>query len=100
MESMFAFRVAGISHCQAAASRCVVGDAVRLMAEPHNPFDSNAIRVDVRGEKIGYVPREQTSSLRSFAPEFESAVVRVEGVLGGGSGFLTGIEIVVEDRSE
>jgi hypothetical protein len=28
-----------------------------LVPEPHNPHDSNAVRVDVAGEHIGYVPK-------------------------------------------
>lgn len=31
--------------------------AVTLVREPDNPHDANAVRVDWRGEKIGYLPR-------------------------------------------
>jgi hypothetical protein len=96
MNGSFSFRVAGISYCQAAASRCRVGDEVLLVPEPANRFDPQAIRVDVRGEKIGYVPREQTAALRQFNPLFQSAKASVRSVLGGSDGYLTGIDVTVD----
>ena len=34
-----------------------VGDALTLAREPNNPYDANAVRVEWRGHKLGYVPR-------------------------------------------
>jgi len=34
-----------------------VGDALTLVREPDNPHDPKAVRVEWRGEKLGYVPR-------------------------------------------
>ncbi len=34
-----------------------IGDPLDLVREPDNPFDSNAVRVDWQGHKLGYVPR-------------------------------------------
>jgi hypothetical protein len=34
-----------------------VGDALTLVREPQNPHDSNAVRVDWKGQPLGYVPR-------------------------------------------
>ena len=34
-----------------------VGDRLALIREPANPYDPNAIRVDWRDVKLGYVPR-------------------------------------------
>ena len=34
-----------------------VGDALTLVREPANPHDSNAVRVEWRGQRLGYVPR-------------------------------------------
>lgn len=34
-----------------------VGDALTLVREPHNAYDSNAVRVEWRTHKLGYVPR-------------------------------------------
>jgi putative membrane protein len=39
------------------------GDPLRLVREPGNPHDRNAIRVEWRGFKLGYVPRSQNASV-------------------------------------
>lgn len=100
MSSPFTFRVAGISYCQEAAMHAFVGDEVRLIAEPNNPYDRNAIRVEIRGSKVGFVPRDMTEALRSFEPGFETSVARVALVVGGGDGYYRGIEVSVERRAE
>ena len=40
-----------------------VGDALTLVREPDNPHDSNAVRVEWRGHKLGYVPRRENRSV-------------------------------------
>jgi len=40
-----------------------VGDPLTLTREPDNPYDPNAVRVDWRGEKLGYVPRADNADL-------------------------------------
>lgn len=39
------------------------GETLTLVREPHNPHDSNAVRVDWRGQTLGYVPRRQNAAL-------------------------------------
>jgi hypothetical protein len=39
------------------------GEALTLIREPDNPHDGNAVRVDWRGYKLGYVPRRQNVAL-------------------------------------
>jgi hypothetical protein len=39
------------------------GDALELVREPDNPHDANAIRIEWRGRKIGYVPRRENEHL-------------------------------------
>jgi hypothetical protein len=36
-----------------------VGDALRLVREPQNPHDANAVRIEWRGEMLGYLPRRE-----------------------------------------
>lgn len=39
--------------------RCAIGEQIRLIPEPHNPYDRNAIMVcRISGEQIGYLPRQ------------------------------------------
>jgi hypothetical protein len=39
------------------------GDALELVREPDNPHDANAVRVDWRGRKLGYVPRRENAAI-------------------------------------
>jgi hypothetical protein len=40
-----------------------VGDPLELEREPDNPHDRNAVRVQWRGRKLGYVPRRENAAL-------------------------------------
>lgn len=40
-----------------------VGDALELVREPDNAYDPNAVRVEWRGRKLGYVPRSENGAL-------------------------------------
>ena len=39
-----------------------VGQKLALIREPENPYDRDAIRIEWRGEKIGYVPRPDNAA--------------------------------------
>jgi hypothetical protein len=39
------------------------GDALELVRERDNPYDGNAVRVEWRGHKLGYVPRRDNAAL-------------------------------------
>jgi hypothetical protein len=39
------------------------GETLALVREPDNQHDANAVRVDWRGHKLGYVPRRQNAAL-------------------------------------
>lgn len=40
-----------------------VGDSLALTREPDNRHDRNAVRVDWRGEKLGYLPRAENRAV-------------------------------------
>jgi hypothetical protein len=40
-----------------------IGDALRLVREPANPHDANAIRIEWDGRMLGYVPRRENAHL-------------------------------------
>jgi hypothetical protein len=40
-----------------------LGDPLELVREAENPSDANAVRVDWRGRKLGYVPRRENAAL-------------------------------------
>lgn len=39
------------------------GDALQLVREPGNAYDANAVRIDWRGHKLGYVPRSDNTDI-------------------------------------
>jgi hypothetical protein len=57
------------------------GDRLQLVREPDNPYDANAVRVEWRGVKLGYVPRRDNAAVarqldRGAALEARVAEVR------------------------
>lgn len=57
------------------------GDALTLVREPDNPHDPFAVRVEWRGQKLGYLPR---SDNRAVAEEMDRGTA-----IGGRIGKLT-----------
>ena len=57
--------LAGFRYAEAAAvwPDLATGDALDLVREPDNPHDANAVRVEWRGRKLGYVPRAENAAL-------------------------------------
>lgn len=57
--------LAGFRYGEAAAVMPILqpGDALELVREEDNPHDPNAVRVEWRGRKLGYVPRRENAAL-------------------------------------
>jgi hypothetical protein len=57
--------LAGFRYGEAAAvwAQMREGDALALVREPANPHDANAVRVEWRGRKLGYVPRRENAAV-------------------------------------
>ena len=57
--------LAGYRHGEATAVWPLLrlGDPLELVREAQNPNDANAVRVDWRGRKLGYVPRRENAAL-------------------------------------
>ena len=57
--------LAGVRYGEAAALWPLLrlGDPLELVREADNPKDGNAVRVDWRGRKLGYVPRRENAAL-------------------------------------
>ena len=58
-----------------------VGDRLQLVREGDNPYDANAVRVEWRGVKLGYVPQRDNAAVarqmdRGAALEAHVAVLR------------------------
>ena len=74
--------LAGLRYGEAAGvwDRLRLGDELELSREPDNPFDANAIRVDWRGRKLGYVPRRDNAALSWAMDRGEALRARISGL--------------------
>jgi hypothetical protein len=57
--------------------RMQVGDALDLVREPGNRHDRNAIRVEWRGHRLGYVPRRANRAVAAAMDRGDRLVARV-----------------------
>jgi hypothetical protein len=57
--------LAGFRYAEAAEAwpQLHIGDTLDLRREADNPYDPNAVRVEWRGRKLGYVPRRQNAAV-------------------------------------
>ncbi|MFT4096798.1 MAG: HIRAN domain-containing protein [Rhodoblastus sp.] len=70
-EPVLDFAVAGgwFHGLRAALSELAVGERLRLVAEPENPYDRNAVAVWRGSVKLGYVPRAANAPLARLLAE-------------------------------
>ena len=54
-----------------------VGDALELIREPDNRHDRNAIRVEWRGHKLGYVPRAENRAVAAAIDQGDKLAARI-----------------------
>lgn len=92
-------QVVGESNYQEALAAAVDrhGRAVmaQLVTEPSNKYDRRAIRVDVDGRTVGYVPREDTEVFHPVLASLSGRVVTARAVVsGGGTGYSFGIVVL------
>jgi hypothetical protein len=71
--------LAGFRYAEASQvwSELRLGDALELVREPDNPYDRNAVRVDWRGRKLGYVPRAENAALAWAMDRGERLTARI-----------------------
>ena len=58
-----------------------VGDALALVRESGNPRDPNAVRVEWRGHKLGYVPRRENQAVAQHMDRGGRVEARVSRLL-------------------
>jgi hypothetical protein len=57
-----------------------VGDRLNLAREPSNRYDARAIRVEWRGQKLGYVPRRENDDIARLmdnGAKLEARIIRL-----------------------
>lgn len=77
----FGFQVAGLSHYWENYRDKIdpEGDlTVRLVEEPDNQYDSNAIKVILNNQHVGYVPKEKTAEVKKILPNAYEINAEVE----------------------
>lgn len=60
-----------------------VGDALTLTREPDNPHDARAVRVDWRGQKLGYVPRRENADVARLLDNGQPLTARISRLAEG-----------------
>lgn len=53
------------------------GDKLDLIREPDNPHDANAVRVEWRGIKLGYLPRTENHSVAAEMDRGTAVAARI-----------------------
>ena len=97
----FEFRIAGVTYPnddgtsrQMAISHTYKGSDLFLERDPHNRYDSNAVRVmNARREQIGFVPRDMAASISAAIERGGAVEARVIEVLGGTNGLNYGCSV-------
>jgi hypothetical protein len=57
------------------------GARLELVREPENPYDANAVRVEWRGVKLGYVPRRDNAAVARQMDRGAALEARLAGLL-------------------
>lgn len=57
-----------------------IGDRLDLVREPDNAHDPNAVRVEWRGHRLGYVPRRENSALAWAMDRGEPVAARISAL--------------------
>lgn len=75
--------LAGFQYHAGAAlwERLQVGDALSLRREPDNPHDALAVRVEWRGEQLGYLPRAENAAVAAALDRGERVQGRIAALV-------------------
>ncbi len=63
----------------------VVGAALDLVREPDNAYDSRAVRVDWRGQKLGYVPRIDNAAVSHLLDHGQTVTAKIVALQQSGN---------------
>ena len=53
------------------------GDRLTLVREPNNPHDAKAVRIEWRGQKLGYLPRAENAAVAGAMDGGEAVDARI-----------------------
>ncbi|MCI1665937.1 MAG: HIRAN domain-containing protein [Atopobiaceae bacterium] len=79
------FMIAGFQYWDGACAlpKMRVGDLLRLVPEPDNPYDAEAVAIYRKGTKLGFVPRDRNHHLAVMChfghrKDFELRILRLD----------------------
>lgn len=70
--------VAGLQYHPGVHLRLKNGDALRMVREPDNPYDANAVALYAGGIKLGYIPKKENTSLANLLDQNAVLHAKVE----------------------
>jgi hypothetical protein len=81
-DELFRGHVAGLHYaeCTQVIDQLRDGDALTLAREPANPHDRDAVRVEWRARKLGYIPRGRNRAIAQMLDSHTSLDARIVGV--------------------
>jgi hypothetical protein len=88
-DNVFHSKIAGVSHGnrQRLLAECHVGERLRLVAEPDNPVDPNAIKVCRKnGAHLGYLTAHLAERMTQGQERLSDFVVEISELTGGTRG--------------
>ena len=99
----FFSKIAGVSFTnrdassrQAALARCRAGENLRLVREPKNPHDDEAVAVySKRGEQLGYITERANDDVSIWLDEETRVEAFITEITGGGPGEYLGANILL-----
>lgn len=87
------FEIVGESHYQPALNRLAGGKTeesaqipveVFLVAEPDNPYDPDAVKVEINGQKVGHISKQHTQSFHNITRSLGISRAKCTGMIVGG----------------
>ena len=95
-ERSFSFKVAGVTYenRQLLIAGLTKSSPISLKRDPHNPYDSNAIEVIIRGGRsIGFVPKNIALNIAPLLDSGMIATVRIGEITGGVPNYSYGVMV-------
>ena len=76
------FPVAGFQYHQGETiwPQLAADQTVTLIREPENPYDQRAVRLDWRGQTLGYVPRDENAAVSQLMDRGEKISALITGL--------------------
>lgn len=70
--------VAGLQYHPGISLRLQAGDALKMVREPDNPYDANAVALYAGDTKLGYIPKKENTTTAMLLDQNAVLAARVE----------------------